>query len=76
MDPEDVEEFKRVEEDVNRHLYLITAVITVIAMALILVRFSTGGAFLSSGISFFYVGVVLIYSLHKEMIRWRPILKL
>lgn len=66
----DVQKFRQEEERIGRHLYTITAIITIISMSFIVLQFLTHGAFSSSGISYFYIGILLTYSLHKELIRW------
>ncbi|NIQ07132.1 MAG: hypothetical protein GWO20_15820 [Candidatus Korarchaeota archaeon] len=58
------------ERGFNRRLYLITIVITLFAMGFLVLEFFTKGHFKSPAISFFYLGVVLVYSVHKELIRW------
>lgn len=63
-------ELKEIEKEVNRHLYLICAVITIITMAMIAARFFTRGDFPSTRIGIFYLGILIIYSLHKELVRW------
>lgn len=70
MAEKDVEKFKEDEERVGKHLYKLAAIVTLIAMGFVLIEFFTKGVFHSRGISYFYVGVVLVYSLHKELIRW------
>lgn len=61
---------KEVELKINRNLFIISVVVTVITMAMVLTEFFTCGFFSAVRIEFFYLGVLLIYSLHKEMIRW------
>ncbi len=63
-------ELKEIEKEVNRHLYQICAIITVVTMAMISVSFFTRGDFPSTRIGLFYLGILIIYSLHKELIRW------
>ena len=63
-------ELKEIEKEVNRHLYQICAIITVITMAMIAARFFTRGDFPSTRIGLFYLGILIIYSLHKELVRW------
>ncbi len=66
----EIHELKTIEEMINRHLYLICATITLFVMIMILVDFFTRGAFSPNRIHFFYIGVLVIYSLHKELLRW------
>ena len=63
-------ELKEIEKEVNKHLYQICAIITVITMAMIAARFFTRGEFPSTRIGLFYLGILIIYSLHKELVRW------
>jgi len=63
-------ELKEIEKEVDRHLYQICAIITVITMAMIAARFFTRGDFPSTRIGLFYLGILIIYSLHKELVRW------
>ena len=63
-------ELKEIEKEVNKHLYQICAIITVIAMAMIAARFFTLGDFPPTRIGLFYLGILIIYSLHKELVRW------
>ncbi len=63
-------ELKKIEKKVNRHLYQICALITVITMAMVAARFFTRGDFPSTKIGLFYLGILIIYSLHKELVRW------
>ncbi len=55
---------------INKNLYLICGIITVAIMIMISVDFFSRGIFSSAKMSLFYLGVLLIYSLHKEIIRW------
>jgi hypothetical protein len=63
-------ELKEIEKEVNKHLYQICAIITVITMAMVAARFFTRGDFPSTKIGLFYLGILIIYSLHKELVRW------
>jgi hypothetical protein len=61
---------KKIETEINRNLFIACAVVTIVAMAMLLLEFFTRGAFPTAQISLFYLGVLLLYSLHKEMVRW------
>lgn len=61
---------KKVENRINRNLFLICSAVTLIVMAMVLAEFFTCGFFSTIRIEFFYLGVLIIYSLHKEMVRW------
>ena len=61
---------KRIENKINKNLFFICGIVTVITMAMILVEFFSKGAFSPARIDLFYLGVLIIYSFHKELIRW------
>jgi len=63
-------EVRKVERSVSRNLFLICVIITVIVMAMIVIEFFSRGSFFPSRIGFFYIGVLFIYSIHKELLRW------
>lgn len=66
----DIKRLVASEKEVSEQLFVISAFVTIVIMFLFLVQFFTRGAFPPQEIGFFYLGVVLIYSLHKEMVRW------
>ena len=68
--PEKLNRVKQVESSISRNLFFVSGFISVIAMIMALVEFFSRGAFPPSGINVFYIGVLLIYSLHKEFLRW------
>lgn len=70
MSKEKLKKFKKVESAINKNLFIICAVITFIVMAIVLIEFFTRGVFPPSGINFFYVGILFLYSIHKEILRW------
>ncbi|MGA2417739.1 MAG: hypothetical protein ABSF55_00645 [Candidatus Staskawiczbacteria bacterium] len=72
MDANDkkVREVRKVESVINQNLFIICTIVTLVAMVLMVTNFFSRGAFLPAKIGFFYLTVVLIYSLHKEFIRW------
>jgi len=61
---------KTIETGINKNLFRICAAVTVVVMVMMLLEFFTRGAFPSTQISFFYLGVLILYSLHKEVVRW------
>ncbi|MCD6270751.1 hypothetical protein J7J24_00075 [bacterium] len=63
-------ELYKTELQINTILFNISIFITFIAMLMMLIEFFTRGAFPSTKIGTFYIGVLLIYSLHKEALRW------
>lgn len=67
---EKLKKVREIEFTINKHLFLICATITLIAMLMVTIEFFTRGAFPPSKIGFFYVAVLFVYSIHKEMLRW------
>ena len=65
-----VKEIRKIETAISENLFIISSVVTLATMALMAVDFFSRGSFLPTKIGFFYLTVVLIYSLHKEFIRW------
>jgi len=59
---------KKTELAINKNLFIICAVITFIVMAIVLTEFFTRGAFPPSGINFFYISILFLYSIHKEIV--------
>jgi len=58
------------ELHVSRTLFVISVLVTVLVISMMLVNFFTRGAFPDTKIGAFYIGVLLIYSFHKEALRW------
>ena len=65
-----IKEIRKVETGINENLFVICAIVTFVTMALMTINFFCRGSFLPAKIGFFYLAVVLIYSLHKEFVRW------
>jgi hypothetical protein len=61
---------RQIEAGISRNLFLICGIATVLSMLMITVEFFSRGAFPPSQIGQFYLGILIIYSLHKELIRW------
>ena len=61
---------RKMELDISRKLFVVVTIVTVILLAAELVRFFSRGAFPASGLNFFYIGILFLYSTHKELIRW------
>jgi len=61
---------KAIESKINRNLFIICAVVTIVVMAMVSSEFFTRGAFPPSQITLFYLGVLILYSFHKEIVRW------
>jgi len=67
---ENLKKIREIEFTINKHLFLICATITLIAMLMVTIEFFSRGAFPPSKIGFFYIAVLFVYSIHKEMLRW------
>jgi hypothetical protein len=65
-----IKEVRKVESVINKNLFSVCALVTLATMILMAVNFFSRGSFLPTNIGFFYLVVVLIYSFHKEFIRW------
>lgn len=65
-----LQKLRDIESGINRNLFLICAGVTLVAMVMVVLEFFTRGAFPPVQIGMFYMGVLVIYSLHKEMVRW------
>lgn len=61
---------REIEAGINRKLFYIAGGVTFAAMAMVLLQFFTRGQFPPARIDIFYLGVLVIYSLHKELVRW------
>lgn len=61
---------RKVESKINKNLFLICAITTVIVMIMVTIEFFSRGTFFPTRIGFFYIGVLFIYTVHKEMLRW------
>ncbi len=70
LSEENLINIRKVESIINRNLFLICVIITVIVMAMVTIEFFSRGSFFPSQIDFFYIGVLFIYTVHKEMLRW------
>lgn len=60
----------RGEKGINKHLFIICGIVTIAMIVMKLIEFFTRGAFPSTGMKLFYLAVLVIYSLHKEALRW------
>ena len=72
MDAKDkkIKEVRKIESAISQNLFIICSIVTLVAMGLMVVNFFNRGSFLPAQIGFFYLTVVVIYSLHKEFVRW------
>lgn len=59
-----------IERRINKTLFWLCVFVTVIAMAMVLTEFFARGVFPATKIGNLYVGILIIYSLHKEALRW------
>lgn len=62
--------FRNGEFRISKNLYLISAAITILTMIMLATEFFSRCAFPTTKIPLFYLGLLIIYSLHKELIRW------
>jgi len=67
---EKLKRIKKIESAINKNLFLFCGIITGVVIIMYLIEFFSRGKFPPAQISFFYIGIVLFYSLHKEMLRW------
>jgi len=58
------------EKKINDIFFNLCLFVTIIAIGMVLIEFFTRGMFPPTRISTFYIGVLLVYSLHKEALRW------
>ena len=67
---EDLKELRKIESGVSRNLFIVCAIVTLVTMALLTIDFFSRGSFVPARINFFYLAIVAIYALHKELLRW------
>lgn len=65
-----LKKIRETEGLINKNLYLICGLITIAVMAMMTIGFLSRGVFPSPKIGVFYFGVLIIYSFHKELLRW------
>ena len=65
-----IEKIRDIESKISHKLFLLCSLVTLITMAIMLADFFTRGFFLPAKMNLFYIAVLVIYSLHKEMVRW------
>lgn len=61
---------RKLETKINKHLYIICGAVTLITIIMVATQFLSRGAFSPTRIGLFYLGVLILYSLHKELVRW------
>jgi len=64
------EKIIQAENKINNILFWICFLVTILAIAMALLEFFSRGSFPPSNINIFYIGVLTIYALHKEAIRF------
>ena len=69
MAKNNLRELREFEASINKNLYILCAILTVVTMSTILIEFFSRGEFPNLKIDIFYLGILFIYSLHKELIR-------
>lgn len=67
---EKLKKLKKIELAINKNLFIICAVITLIVMSMSVIEFFSRGTFPPSRINLFYIGILFLYSIHKEILRW------
>lgn len=66
-------ELKKVRETeliLSKNLYLICAFVTFAVMVMTIMEFFSRGTFFPNHMDLFYLGILAIYALHKELVRW------
>lgn len=64
------QQLKEIETGINRNLFFICGAVTLVVMLMMILEFFSRGVFPPTQMSLFYLGVLIIYSLHKELVRW------
>ena len=64
------EQTYKIESKISKILFWISVFITVATMVMMVMEFFSRGKLPATRIGNFYVGVLLIYSFHKEALRW------
>jgi hypothetical protein len=65
-----LQRLRSAETRINKNLFLICGIVTGVVMAMKLAEFFSRGVFAPAKIELFYIGVLVIYALHKEIVRW------
>jgi len=66
----EIKKAREEEAGLSKNLYLLCTFVTLVTMALIVIEFFSRGVFFPNHMDLFYIGILAIYSLHKELIRW------
>lgn len=70
QDANQKENLRIIESGISRNLFVVCSLVTLATMAVLVVDFFGRGSFVSPNMDLFYLAVLLIYSLHKELLRW------
>jgi len=65
-----IKQTRDTEAILNRNLYLLCGFVTFVTMAMIVIEFFSRGQFFPTHMNIFYLGILIIYALHKELVRW------
>jgi len=66
---QELKKVREIEARINRNLYVISMMLTLMTMAIVLTEFFSKGEFPNFNVDIFYLGVLVVYSLHKEIVR-------
>lgn len=61
---------RKIETKINKNLFIVCGIVTIITMIMIVIEFFSRGTFPPIKIGTFYIGVLILYALHKETLRW------
>lgn len=65
-----IQYLRNTETGINKNLFRVTSAITLLSMTMMSIAFFTRGEFPAEKMNMFYLGVVIVYSFHKELLRW------
>jgi hypothetical protein len=65
-----MEYLKKDELKINDKLYLTSAILTFLVILMFTIEFFSKGTFPEVKLRTFYIGVLVIYAIHKEVLRW------
>lgn len=65
-----IKKVRDVEAALSRNLYLLCVFVTLVTMVMTVIEFFSRGTFFPTHMNIFYLGILVIYSLHKELVRW------
>lgn len=72
--PEDFfEELKKIrllEKKINNNLFWICSLVTIVLIGFYLLEFFSREKYLSPPMGGLYIGILILYSFHKELVRW------